>query len=209
MTDSARIFILSAPSGTGKTTVIRALLDELGDRVFFSVSATTRPPRPSEREGVDYFFYTPKRFEGAIERGEFLEYASVYGQYYGTPKDPVIKALAKGRQVLLDIDWQGARQVCKRLPSVVTIFLLPPSQAELERRLRGRRTEALDQVSRRLKDAAREMRHWHDFDHVVVNDRIRETVRQIHAIMDDPSGAPAGPEDLEQRIEELLASRTE
>ncbi|MHB1543221.1 MAG: guanylate kinase [Gammaproteobacteria bacterium] len=209
MTSDAHVFILSAPSGTGKTTIIRALLEALGDHVFFSVSATTRPPRPSERDGVDYFFWPPKRFEGAIEHGDFLEYASVYGQYYGTPKEPVMRALENGRQVLLDIDWQGARQVRERLPSVVTIFLLPPSQAELERRLRGRQTEAQDQVSRRLKDAAREIHHWRDFNHVVVNDEIKRTVQEIRAILDEPDAAPAGPRDLEQRIRELLASSPE
>ncbi|EQD76379.1 guanylate kinase [mine drainage metagenome] len=209
MTGDARVFILSAPSGTGKTTVIRALLDALGDQVFFSVSATTRPPRPSERDGVDYFFWPLKRFEDAIQQGDFLEYATVYGQYYGTPQEPVMHALKEGRQVLLDIDWQGARQVRRRLPSVVTIFLLPPSQVELERRLRGRQTEAQDQLCRRLKDAAREIRHWRDFDHVVVNDEIKRTVLEIRTILDNPDTAPHGPLDLAQRIEELLASGPE
>lgn len=206
MAHEARVFILSAPSGTGKTTVIRALLDALGHRVFFSVSATTRPPRPSERDGVDYFFWSPERFQDAIQRGDFLEYATVFGEYYGTPKAPVMEALQKDRQVLLDIDWQGAMQVRERLPSVVTIFLLPPSQAELERRLRGRRTEAQEQLARRLKDAAREIRHWQDFDHVVVNDEIGRTVREIQAIMDDPAVTRTEPPDLARRIRELLAS---
>ena len=209
MMGQAQVFILSAPSGTGKTTVIRALLDALGDRLFFSVSATTRPPRPSEREGVDYFFWSAQQFQEAIDHGDFLEYASVYGQYYGTPKEPVLRALGTGRHVLLDIDWQGARQVRRHLPSVVTIFLLPPSQAELERRLRGRQTEAQDQVNHRLRNAAREIRHWRDFDHVVVNDEITRTVQEIGAIISDPAAAPTGPPDLERRIGELLASSPE
>ncbi len=200
------VFVLCAPSGTGKTTVVRALLECERGRIFFSVSATTRPARPLERHGIDYFFLTPEEFRIWVRRGDFLEYAEVYGYCYGTPRQPVMEAVEQGRPVLLDIDWNGACQVRQNLPqAVVTFLLLPPSREELERRLRGRRTEGQDQIARRLREAQQEIRNFRSFDYVLVNDDVERTVAQIRAMLSqsgDFSYHP--PPDLERRVADLL-----
>ncbi len=200
------IFVLCAPSGTGKTTVVRALLERGRDRIFFSVSATTRPTRPLERHGIDYFFLTSEEFKTWVSRGDFLEYAEVYGYCYGTPRQPVIGALEQGRPVLLDIDWNGACQVRRNLPQAVeTFLLLPPSREELERRLRGRQTEGQDQIARRLREAQQEIRNYRSFNYVLVNDDVERTVAQIQAIMGQLGGISYHPPpDLERRVADLL-----
>ncbi|MGX9964582.1 guanylate kinase [Roseomonas sp. F4] len=175
--------VLASAPGVGKTSVSRALL-EMEPELALSVSATTRAPRPGELEGVHYFFRTPEQFDAMVEAGEFLEYAKFIGRSYGTPRAAVEASLAAGRDVLFDIEWQGHRQLRERLPGdVVGICLLPPSMAELERRLRGRAQDSEAEISRRLIAAKDEIAHWADFDHVLVNRDFDRTVAEVRAIL--------------------------
>ncbi|MBK1656771.1 guanylate kinase [Paracraurococcus ruber] len=176
------LVLASAPGG-GKTSVSRALL-ESEPALSLSVSATTRAPRPGEQEGVHYFFRTPGEFAEGVAAGEFLEHASFLGRSYGTPRAPVEQALAEGRDVLFDIEWQGHRQLKAAMPQdVVGIFLLPPSLTELERRLRGRGQDAEEEIARRMVAARTEMEHWHEFDHVLVNEEFAATVAAVRAVL--------------------------
>jgi guanylate kinase len=176
------LVLASAPGG-GKTSVSRALL-ETEPELSLSVSATTRAPRPGEREGVHYFFQTPERFAEGVAAGEFLEHATFLGRSYGTPRAPVEEALAAGRDVLFDIEWQGHRQLQQTMAAdVVGIFLLPPSLTELERRLRGRNQDPEDEIARRMVAARTEMRHWDEFDHVLVNEDFAATVAAVRAVL--------------------------
>lgn len=175
--------VLAAPSGAGKTSVSRRLL-ELEEELSLSVSATTRAMRPGEQEGVHYYFRTPEEFEAMAAGGELLEHATVFGRRYGTPRAPVEGALAAGRDVLFDIDWQGHLQLRERLPGdVVGVFLLPPSLAELERRLRGRGQDAEAEIAHRMAAAREEIAHWCDFDHVLVNRDFDRTVAEVRSIL--------------------------
>ena len=174
--------MIAAPSGAGKTSLVRALMErEPGLR--FSISYTTRAPRPTERPGHDYFFVDRAEFERMVANGEFLEHARVFDNCYGTARAQVEQALAAGRDLILEIDWQGAAQVRRALPECVSIFILPPSRAELERRLRGRGTDAEEVIQRRLRDAASDMTHWQEFDHVVVNDDFEQALAELQAIV--------------------------
>ncbi|HEX9207905.1 MAG TPA: guanylate kinase [Steroidobacteraceae bacterium] len=164
-----RLFVIAAPSGAGKTSLVRALM-EREPSLRFSISYTTRPQRPTETHGRDYFFVTRDEFAAMVERGEFLEHARVFDNRYGTSRRQVEAALAAGQDLILEIDWQGAQQIRRALPECLSIFILPPSRAELERRLRGRGTDAEEVIQRRLRDAASDMTHWAEFDYVVVND---------------------------------------
>jgi guanylate kinase len=176
------LVLASAPGG-GKTSVSRALL-ETEPELSLSVSATTRAPRPGEQEGVHYYFRTPQQFAAGVEAGDFLEHASFLGRSYGTPRAPVERALAAGRDVLFDIEWQGHRQLKDTMPAdVVGIFLLPPSLAELERRLRGRGQDPEEEIARRMVAARTEMQHWHEFDHVLVNEDFAATVAAVRAVL--------------------------
>ncbi len=175
--------VLAAAPGGGKTSVSRALLECEPD-LALSVSATTRAPRPGESEGVHYFFRTPAQFDAMVEAGELLEHARFLGRAYGTPRAPVQAALALGRDVLFDIEWQGHRQLAATMPrDVVGVFLLPPSLAELERRLRRRAQDSEDEIARRMAVAREEMRHWDEFDHVLVNDDFAATVAGVRAVL--------------------------
>jgi guanylate kinase len=176
------LIVIAAPSGAGKTTLVRALLERLPDLVF-SVSHTTRRPRPSERDGVDYFFVDEPRFRRMLEAGEFLEHALVFDYWYGTSRANVEALRARGKTVLLEIDWQGARQVRKKAPDAVGIFILPPDVAELERRLRGRRTDSEEVVAGRLREAVSDMSHWDEFDYVVINDRFEDAADALESIV--------------------------
>ncbi|MCO6415384.1 guanylate kinase [Siccirubricoccus sp. KC 17139] len=175
--------VLAAAPGGGKTSISRALLAEEKE-LALSISATTRAPRPGEREGVHYFFRTPEQFAAGVAAGEFLEHATFLGRSYGTPRAPVDAALAAGRDVLFDIEWQGHRLLKAAMPEdVVGVFLLPPSLAELERRLRGRGQDDDAEITRRLAVAREEMRHWDEFEHVLVNDDFATTVAAVRAIL--------------------------
>jgi guanylate kinase len=183
MTRRGVCLVLAAAPGGGKTSVSRALLAS-EPNLALSVSATTRPPRPGEQEGVHYFFRSPSEFDAMVERGELLEHARFLDRSYGTPRAPVEAALAEGRDVLFDIEWQGHRQLRARLPGdVVGVFLLPPSLAELERRLRTRAQDSEAEIARRMAAAREEMAHWDEFDHVLVNADFERTVAEARAIL--------------------------
>ncbi len=177
------MLVLSSPSGAGKTTLSRQLLDN-DKQIQLSVSCTTRQKRPGERDGVDYRFIDTATFRGMIERKEFLEYAEVFGNYYGTPKAPVDEALADGRDVLFDIDWQGTQQLRdKGRADLVTVFILPPSTRDLEKRLLTRAQDPKDVVAQRMAKAADEMSHWAEYDYVVVNRDIGTSLTNLKAIL--------------------------
>lgn len=178
------MFVLSSPSGAGKTTMSRRLLAE-DPHIALSVSATTRPPRPNEEHGRDYYFVTDAEFDRMIEEGEFLEYATVFGNRYGTPRAPVQAALARGQDVLFDIDWQGTQQLHQTEAGrdLVGVFILPPSMTELERRLRARGTDSEAVIQNRMSRAATEISHWAEYDYVLVNDDPDVCLDDIRAIL--------------------------
>lgn len=176
------MLVLSSPSGAGKTTLARRLLD--GDpNLEMSVSATTRQARPNEVDGRDYHFISDAEFGHRIAADQFLEHAAVFGHRYGTPKGPVMEALAKGHDVLFDIDWQGTQQLKQQRDDVVSIFVLPPSRDELERRLRARDQDADDVVMRRMAKANDEISHWAEYDYVVVNRDVEMALAEIKTIL--------------------------
>ena len=177
-----RLFVLSAPSGAGKTTLVHRLLRRM-PRLQRSISMTTRRPRPGERTGRDYYFVARPRFAVVRRRNALLECARVHGEWYGTPSGPVRRALRAGRDVLLCIDVQGARQVVRRWPACVRIFVLPPSLASLRRRLEHRRTEDPAQIRARLVLARRELQAAPSYNYLVVNDELRQAVDQLQAIV--------------------------
>jgi guanylate kinase len=193
--DLGRLYVIAAPSGAGKTSLVKALM-EREPRMRFSVSYTTRAARPNEVEGRDYHFVTQVRFEEMAARGEFLEHARVFDNFYGTSLRTVQSELQDGRLLLLEIDWQGARQVRARLPAARSIFILPPTRRALEERLRARSTDSEAVIERRLKDAAQDLSHWTEFDYVVVNDQFERAVADLLAI-------------VQQRGDELAATRPE
>ncbi len=177
------MLVLSSPSGAGKTTISRALL-ERDANLSLSVSATTRPMRPNELEGVHYFFKRPEEFERMVKEGEFLEHARVFGNAYGTPRAPVEAALSEGKDVLFDIDWQGSQQVAEAMPKdLVRVFILPPSHDELERRLYTRAQDSKEVVEGRMAKAASEMSHWQEYDYVVVNRDLERCIADVEAIL--------------------------
>jgi guanylate kinase len=177
------MLVLSSPSGAGKTTISRSLLKR--DRnLTMSVSVTTRTKRPGEVQGQDYFFIDPDEFNLMVNRGELLEYAKVFGNYYGTPKGPVEKALGSGRDVLFDIDWQGTQQLkASARADLVSVFILPPSTAELEKRLRTRAQDSAKVVAERMAKAADEMSHWAEYDYIIVNRDVNESVARVDGIL--------------------------
>ncbi|MFA6093257.1 MAG: guanylate kinase [Elusimicrobiota bacterium] len=193
------LLIISAPSGTGKSTVCRKLLER--DRSLgYSVSCTTRPPRRGEVDGRHYRFYGKAEFQRLLRRGEFLEWAEVHGNYYGTPKTPIETALDEGRVVLADIDVQGEQKIRRRVRDAVSVFLFPPSWTRLERRLRRRRDTDEAVIARRMRNACTELRHSRRYDYWVVNDRLMRAVRQVESIIETErlrarrSAPPAGLE---------------
>jgi guanylate kinase len=177
------LIVLSSPSGAGKSTISRMLLDA-DQEVTISVSATTRPRRPGEVDGVDYHFVDDAGFDEMIRTGEFVEWAPVFGYRYGTPKAPVKAALRAGRDILFDIDWQGTQQLKAAMgEDLVSIFLLPPSMEELERRLRARGTDSEEVIRDRMSRAASEISHWPEYEYVLVNNDTAECLRQVQAIV--------------------------
>ena len=196
-----RLFVIAAPSGAGKTSLVRALMERV-PALRFSISYTTRARRPTEAHGRDYFFVSKDEFQAMVRRGEFLEHAQVFDNFYGTARSQVETSLAAGQDLILEIDWQGAQQIRRALPECRSIFILPPSRAELERRLRGRGTDAEDVIQRRLRDAATDMLHWSEFDYVVVNDDFERALADLHAIVQ-------GRGDASRRDREELAALAE
>ncbi|BBK31703.1 guanylate kinase [Stella humosa] len=177
------MLVLSSPSGAGKTSISRRVLAEEPE-LKMSVSMTTRTRRAGEAEGIDYYFVDLTTFNLMVNRREFLEYAKVFDNYYGTPRSTVEKELAGGRDVLFDIDWQGTQTLAQAArDDLVSIFILPPSTAELERRLRTRARDSLDEVARRMGRAADEMSHWPEYDYVIVNRDLEESVARVRAIL--------------------------
>jgi guanylate kinase len=198
---SGTLYIVAAPSGAGKTSLTRALLAcESG--IELSVSYTSRPPRPGEVDGVHYHFVSRGEFEAMIARGEFFEHAIVHGDLKGTGRTAVERALAQGRDVLLEIDWQGARQVREKLAGSVSIFILPPSREELERRLRTRASDSEEVIRRRLADARRDLEHATEFDYIIVNDDFTVALGELCAIVE---GHRKGRELPKQQHAQLLA----
>lgn len=178
------LIVLSSPSGAGKSTLARRLMD-WDPTMSFSVSATTRTPRPGEQDGKDYFFLTKAAFGDFVERGEMLEYAEVFGNLYGSPLEPVTRALEAGRDVLFDVDWQGAQQIRTSVlgRDMLSIFILPPSILELERRLRFRGQDSEETIKKRMLKSKDEISHWAEYDYVLVNQDLKETEEKLHRII--------------------------
>ncbi|MCR9267744.1 MAG: guanylate kinase [Alphaproteobacteria bacterium] len=177
------LLALSSPSGAGKTTLSKRLLSQNPD-VILSVSATTRQPRPGEVDGQDYHFLSVEDFKDKIEAGEFFEWAEVFGRYYGTPKSPVMEAVEEGRDVVFDIDWQGAQALAEQAPEdTVRIFILPPSLELLEDRLRKRGQDTPDVIKGRMERAKDEISHWHEYDYVIVNDDFARALEKLNQIL--------------------------
>ena len=200
-----RLYVIAAPSGTGKTSLVKALIAHVPD-LRFSVSHTTRPPRANELNGRDYHFVDAPTFQRMIDAGEFLEHARVFDNHYGTSRTEVERALGEGRDLLLEIDWQGAQQVRARLPEAIDVFILPPSREALEQRLRGRGTDSEEVIRRRLRESVTELTHWREFRHVVVNDAFDQALDDLRRIVT----GDAAPFDrhrpaLERFAESLLA----
>lgn len=179
---AGNLYVVAAPSGAGKTTLVRMLL-ESESAVHLSISFTTRSPRPGEQNGREYHFIDAETFRGMIDRHEFLEWAEVHGNFYGTSKKSIADQLAGGHDVLLEIDWQGAQQVRQLFPEAIGIFILPPSMEELTRRLTGRGTDSAEVISRRLAAAQAEMRHVGEFDYVIINDQLEQALDELRAVV--------------------------
>jgi len=182
MANRGKLFVIAAPSGAGKTSLVRALM-ERRPALRFSISYTTRKQRPTERDGHDYFFVDKPEFERMVAAGEFLEHARVFDNYYGTSRKQVEQILDQGQDVLLEIDWQGAQQIRQALPECRSIFVLPPSVAALEQRLRNRATDSDEVIARRLRDSIADLSHWSEFDYIVVNDDFTHATAELEAIV--------------------------
>ncbi len=206
------LFVLAAPSGAGKTSLVNALL-ERAPPLRMSVSHTTRPRRPTEEHGREYYFVSVPEFERLVAEGQFLEHARVFDNFYGTARAPVETRLAAGGDIVLEIDWQGARQVRSAMPDCVTIFILPPSREALEERLQSRATDSPQVITRRLHDAVSDMSHWREFDYVVVNDDFERAVADLMTIVAEHGGSaglqPGAPGGLPAGAQRLAAGRPE
>jgi guanylate kinase len=201
----ARLFVIAAPSGAGKTTLVNELVRR-NPALVFSVSYTTRRRRPNEIDGRDYFFVSEERFRELEREGELLESALVFDNHYGTSRSQVEQKLAEGRNVVLEIDWQGARQVRAARPDCVSVFILPPSRDALAARLHGRRTDSEDVIARRLADALGDMSHWSEFDFCVVNDELERAVAELEAIVaGEGRGNRCDSPPLRRRVAGILA----
>lgn len=198
------MLVLSSPSGAGKTTLSKRLIS-LNPDLVLSISATTRAPRPGEVEGQDYYFLTRKEFEEKIEAGEFYEWAKVFDHYYGTPKAPIEEALDEGRDVVFDIDWQGARSLAKEAPDdVVRVFILPPSLALLRDRLKKRKQDSDDIIKSRMDRAKSEIEHWNEYDYVVLNDDFSRALEKLSEILHAERLKRVRHPWLEGFVEELM-----
>ena len=182
MTTNGKLFIFSAASGTGKTSLAKALVESAPEFVF-SVSHTTRAPRPGEQHGVHYYYVTREEFDRMVAAGEFVEHATVFGNSYGTSKQAIADQIKSGKSVILDIDWQGARAIKKWRPEAVSIFILPPSRAALRERLTNRKQDSQEVIDRRMREAVAEMSHYSEFDLLVVNDDFDAALEDLRAIL--------------------------
>lgn len=202
------LFVIAAPSGAGKTSLVRALMARM-PALKFSISYTTRRKRDTEQDGRDYFFVEHAKFEQMVERREFLEHARVFDNYYGTAREQVESLLAAGANVLLEIDWQGAQQIRRAMPECRTIFILPPSREALEQRLRGRQTDSDEVIARRLRDSIADMSHWNEFDYIVVNDDFERATADLQSIVSG-AGKPLrrGRPELQKLVHALLGDLT-
>ena len=201
-----RLFVVSAPSGTGKTTIVKRLVEE-NPGVGLAVSHTTRPPREKERHKRDYYFVSDAAFDEIRGRDGFLEHATVFGNRYGTSRQEVEGRLASGRQVILEIDWQGAEQVRHAMPEAQSVFLLPPSRDELRRRLKGRNSDKPDVLERRFAEARHDVRKWTGFHFVLINDHIEETCRRMSSILKgDGVQYAVADEKHRARMEEIVGA---
>jgi guanylate kinase len=203
---AAALYVISAPSGAGKTSLVKEVL-ATDPRLRLSISYTTRRKRPNEEDGRDYFFVDRQEFEAMVADGAFLEHACVFDNYYGTSREQVQSMIDQGHPVVLEIDWQGARQVRAAMPGAVTVFVLPPSRAELERRLRSRGSDTDAVIERRLRDAVADMGHWNEFDYVIVNEDFRGAVNDLRAILAARGDHLRGTrEGLKPLLDRLLAA---
>jgi len=205
MSNKARLFVIAAPSVAGKTTLVKALV-ERNPELKFSISYTTRKKRATEVEGQDYFFVTHADFQSLKEKGELLESALVFDNHYGTSRSQVEEHITNGHHVILEIDWQGAQQLRQSMPDCITIFILPPSRDELERRLRRRRTDSNAVIERRLSYALGDMSHWDEFDYVIINDDLEHAVTELESVFEgraEPN--KIGDESLRSRIANIVA----
>lgn len=199
-----KLFVLAAPSGAGKTTLVHALVKR-NPGLKFSISYTTRTPRENEQNSRDYFFVAADEFSALEKDGELLESACVFDNHYGTSRSQVEQHLQNGDNVLLEIDWQGARQVRESMPDAVTVFVLPPSVTELERRLRDRKTDSGEVIARRLSDALGDMSHWGEFDYVIINDDLDQAVADLQSILaGDGEDNKVGNPRLDNTVTRLL-----
>ncbi len=198
------MLVLSSPSGAGKTTLSRRLLQTDPD-IVMSVSATTRAPRPNEVEGQDYFFVSSETFDEMVEAGEFLEHANVFGNKYGTPRGPVMAALEAGKDVLFDIDWQGTQQLkVQAREDLASVFVLPPSKAELERRLRIRAQDSESVVRQRMAKASDELSHWAEYDYLLLNDDIQHAQGKLEEILRVERSRRARQPGLARFVQKLM-----
>ena len=204
--NSGKLFIVSAPSGAGKTSLVKALIDS-NPEVVVSISHTTRKKRPGEIDGKDYFFINFDQFKQMIERDEFIEYAKVFDNYYGTSQSSVKQQLAKGLKVILEIDWQGAAKVRDRIQNVQSIFILPPSKAELEKRLHDRGQDSEEIIERRMHDAEAEISHYNEFDFVLLNDDFDQALLELTSLVVEGRGSQSISEDNLQALAENLLSK--
>lgn len=200
------LFVLSSPSGAGKSTIGRMLM-ERDDGIALSVSATTRPIREGEVDGTHYHFVTDAEFDELVAAGEFLEWAHVFGHRYGTLKREVLKVIESGRDVLLDIDWQGTQQLKQVDPDIVRVFILPPSMAELERRLRTRGTDSDEVIRRRMERAATEISHWAEYDYVLINNDAEKCRELVHNILKAERLKATRRVFLHDFVREMIGSR--
>ena len=181
-TSTGTLYVFSAPSGAGKTSLVKALLEQT-THIGVSVSHTTRDPRPGEENGKDYNFVSQDEFKALIEQSAFLEHAQVFDNFYGTSQAWVENELAAGRDVILEIDWQGAEQIRQQMPDTVSVFILPPSREELHNRLTGRGQDSAETIERRMQDAVSEMSHYNEFDYIIINDDFEVALQQLRSVV--------------------------
>jgi guanylate kinase len=202
LSNQGRLFVFSAASGTGKTSLAKALVEQMPD-LAFSVSHTTRAPRPGEQHGVHYYFVTPQQFDEMIAADRFLEHAKVFGNFYGTSRAATENMLRQGKNIIFDIDWQGARVIKEKMPEAIGIFILPPSRAVLAERLTGRGQDSPEVIAQRMRAAVSELSHYKEFDHLVVNDSFDAALADLKAII----RGEGHPRPIRVDMESLLSER--